>query len=58
MKAAVFRRIGQPLALEEIQKPKIGPEDVLVETRTCGICRTDVHILDGLAYIPKLPHVP
>jgi 2-desacetyl-2-hydroxyethyl bacteriochlorophyllide A dehydrogenase len=58
MKAAVFRQIGQSLALEEIPKPKIGPEDVLVETRTCGICRTDVHILDGLAYIPNLPHVP
>jgi 2-desacetyl-2-hydroxyethyl bacteriochlorophyllide A dehydrogenase len=58
MRAAVFRQIGQPLALEEIPKPKIGPEDVLIETRACGICRTDVHILDGLAYIPKLPHVP
>jgi 2-desacetyl-2-hydroxyethyl bacteriochlorophyllide A dehydrogenase len=58
MRAAVFREIGQPLAVEEIPKPKIGPNEVLVETRTCGICRTDLHILDGLAYIPKLPHVP
>src|SRR5882724_6922162 len=58
MKAAVFREIGQPLAVEEVPKPEIGPDEVLVETRTCGICRTDLHILDGLAYIPTLPHIP
>ena len=58
MKAAVFRELGQPLAVEEVPEPKIGPDEVLVETRTCGICRTDLHILDGLAYIPKLPHIP
>jgi 2-desacetyl-2-hydroxyethyl bacteriochlorophyllide A dehydrogenase len=58
MRAAVFREMGQPLKVEEVPKPKIGPDEVLVETRTCGICRTDLHILDGLAYIPKLPHIP
>jgi propanol-preferring alcohol dehydrogenase len=58
MKAAVFRKLGEPLALEEVPKPKIRPDEVLVETRTCGICRTDLHILDGLAYIPTLPHIP
>ena len=58
MKAAVLRKIGQPLAVEEVPKPNIGPDEVLVNTRTCGICRTDLHILDGLAYIPKLPHIP
>ena len=36
----------------------MGPDEVLVATRTCGICRTDVHIQDGLAYVPQLPHVP
>ena len=58
MKAALFRELGQPLKVEEVPKPKIGPHEVLVETRTCGICRTDLHILDGMAYIPKLPHIP
>lgn len=58
MKAAVLREIGQSLSVEDVPKPSIGADDVLVETRTCGICRTDLHILDGLAYIPKLPHIP
>jgi D-arabinose 1-dehydrogenase-like Zn-dependent alcohol dehydrogenase len=58
MKAAVLRSIGQPLEIAEVARPEIGPDDVLVETRTCGICRTDVHIQDGLAYVPSLPHVP
>jgi D-arabinose 1-dehydrogenase-like Zn-dependent alcohol dehydrogenase len=31
---------------------------VLVQVHTCGICRTDLHIQDGLAYVPSLPHVP
>jgi len=58
MKAAVLREIGKPLSIEEVPRPEVGPDDVLVETRSCGICRTDLHILDGLAYIPNLPHIP
>ncbi|MFH1009163.1 MAG: alcohol dehydrogenase catalytic domain-containing protein [Candidatus Latescibacterota bacterium] len=58
MKAAVLRAIGQPLQVEEIPEPEVGPDEVLVRTHTCGICRTDLHIQDGLAYVPALPHVP
>jgi propanol-preferring alcohol dehydrogenase len=58
MKAAVLTAIGQPLAIVNVPRPEIGPDEVLIETRTCGICRTDVHIQDGLAYVPSLPHVP
>lgn len=58
MKAAVLTAIGQPLEIIEIPQPGIGPDEVLIETHTCGICRTDVHIQDGLAYVPSLPHVP
>ncbi len=57
MKAAVLRKLKQPLAIEEVAMPAIGPDDVLVETHACGICRTDLHIQDGLAYVPKLPHI-
>ncbi len=49
MRAAVFHEIGQALAVEEIPKPKSGPNEVLVDTRTCGVFRTDVHIRDGRA---------
>lgn len=31
---------------------------MLIQTRTCGICRTDIHIQDGFAYVPHLPHIP
>ena len=58
MKAAVLHGLRQPFRIEEVPVPKIGPDEVLVETRTCGICRTDLHIQDGLAYIPNFPHVP
>ena len=58
MQAAVLRQIGQPLCVEDVPKPVPGPDEVLIQTRTCGICRTDLHIQDGLAYVPHLPHVP
>jgi D-arabinose 1-dehydrogenase-like Zn-dependent alcohol dehydrogenase len=58
MKAALLNAIGEPLVITEVPRPEPGPDEVLVETRTCGICRTDIHIQDGLAYVPSLPHVP
>jgi D-arabinose 1-dehydrogenase-like Zn-dependent alcohol dehydrogenase len=58
MKAAVLDQLKQPLVICEIPRPEVGPDEVLVETHTCGICRTDLHLQDGLAYVPALPHVP
>ena len=58
MKAAVLREIGQPLVVTDVPIPDIGELDVLVKVHTCGICRTDIHIQDGLAYVPALPHIP
>ena len=58
MKAACLTEIGAPLSLADVPVPRIGPFDALIETRTCGICRTDIHIQDGMAYVPSLPHVP
>jgi propanol-preferring alcohol dehydrogenase len=58
MKAALLETIGKPLRIGQALVPKLGPHDVLIETRTCGICRTDLHIQDGLAYVPHLPHIP
>ena len=52
MKAAVLKKLGQPFQIESVPEPVIGPDEVLVQTRTCGICRTDLHIQDGLAYVP------
>ncbi len=57
MKAAVMHEVGKPLRIEDVPIPEIGPEEVLVETRCCGICGTDLHILKGFGYVPKLPHI-
>ncbi len=58
MRAAILPGLRQPFRLADLPMPQIGPDEVLIETRTCGICRTDLHIQDGLAYIPAFPHVP
>ncbi len=57
MKAAVMHEVGKALRLENVPTPEIGPEEILVETRSCGICGTDLHILKGFGYVPPLPHI-
>lgn len=52
-----MREVRAPLSLEHIPVPRIAPDEVLVETRTSGICGTDLHILEGHGYVPVLPHV-
>jgi 2-desacetyl-2-hydroxyethyl bacteriochlorophyllide A dehydrogenase len=52
-----MHEVGKPLRLESVPTPEVGPEDVLVETRCCGICGTDLHILKGFGYVPPLPHI-
>jgi len=58
LKAAVLHATGQPFQIEDVPIPEIGPDEVLIQTQTCGICRTDIHIQDGLAYVPSLPLIP
>ena len=48
MKAAVFREVGQPLQIEEIQISKPGPREVLVRTAAAGVCHSDLHFIEGL----------
>src|SRR5579875_978705 len=57
MKAAMMHGVGRPLRVEEVPVPEIDADEVLVETRSCGICGTDLHILKGLGYVPPLPHI-
>ncbi|MDN5362980.1 MAG: alcohol dehydrogenase, propanol-preferring [Eubacteriales bacterium] len=58
MRAMVLTKPGVPLQLMELPVPKPGPEQVLVRVRACGVCRTDLHIVDGELPAPKLPLVP
>jgi 6-hydroxycyclohex-1-ene-1-carbonyl-CoA dehydrogenase len=46
MKAAVFYGPNQPLKIEEVPTPKIGPNELLVKIAACGVCNTDLHYID------------
>ncbi len=58
MRAMVLNRPGAPLAMRERPIPQPGAGDILVEVSTCGVCRTDLHVVDGELTHPKLPIVP
>ena len=58
MRAMVFERQRQPLRLAELPDPEPGSGQVLISVRACGVCRTDLHIVDGELSEPKLPLVP
>ncbi|MGB5296202.1 MAG: zinc-dependent alcohol dehydrogenase family protein [Thermoanaerobaculia bacterium] len=57
MRAMVFERVGDPLRLVELQMPHCSPGQVLVRVAACGVCRTDLHVVDGDLDEPKLPLV-
>ncbi len=58
MRAMVLTRAGEPLRPTELPDPVPGPGQVLLRVHACGVCRTDLHILDGELSAPKLPLVP
>ncbi|MGN6815513.1 MAG: zinc-dependent alcohol dehydrogenase family protein [Solirubrobacterales bacterium] len=58
MRAMVLEKQRQPLRLAELPEPVAGPGQVLLDIRACGVCRTDLHIVDGDLTEPKLPLVP
>jgi propanol-preferring alcohol dehydrogenase len=57
MRAMLFEGIGEPLKLVELPIPQPGPGQVLIKIHACGICHTDLHIIDGELGEPKLPLV-
>jgi propanol-preferring alcohol dehydrogenase len=58
MRAMVLKHAGEPLRLSELSDPMPGSGQVLIRVAACGVCRTDLHILDGELSRPKLPLVP
>lgn len=58
MEAMVFEKAGQPLVLRQLPVPQPANDQVLLKVIACGICRTDLHILDGELSQPKLPLIP
>jgi alcohol dehydrogenase, propanol-preferring len=59
MKAAVLHEFKKPLVLEEVARPQLKSEEVLIEVEACGVCHSDLHVADGdwtqLAGIVKKP---
>jgi propanol-preferring alcohol dehydrogenase len=51
----VFEGVGRPLRSAQVSIPQPGPGQVQVRVSTCGICRTDLHVIDGELPRPKLP---
>jgi 2-desacetyl-2-hydroxyethyl bacteriochlorophyllide A dehydrogenase len=56
MLAAVIKAVGE-VAVTTVDDPTPGPRDVVVQVAACGICGTDLHILDG-EFAPSLPIIP
>jgi propanol-preferring alcohol dehydrogenase len=57
VRAMVLGAAGSPLAATELPRPEAGAGEVVVGVHACGVCRTDLHILDGELAGPKLPLV-
>lgn len=55
MRAQILKEIKKPLILEEVSQPSPGDNEVLIKVDVCGVCRTDLHIIDGELPFPKLP---
>lgn len=58
MKAMRLPCGGSPLELVDMPVPEPGPGQILVKVSACGVCRTDLHVVDGDLTEPKLPIVP
>jgi propanol-preferring alcohol dehydrogenase len=57
MQAIVFEGVGQPLRAVERAIPRPGPGQLLLRVQACGVCRTDLHLLDGeveIAFPPRI----
>lgn len=58
MRAMVLDKPGTPLVMREIADPHPGAGEIRVRVLACGVCRTDLHVVDGDLPHPKLPIVP
>jgi propanol-preferring alcohol dehydrogenase len=62
VRAMIMRQPGpiadRPLRMEEVPDPSPGPGQILVEVRACGICRTDLHVIEGELPMLRTPLVP
>ena len=57
MKAAVLKAVKEPLVIEDVPIPAVGPKDVLMKVKQCGICITDVKMVTGIRPTGNLPFI-
>jgi len=58
MKAMILEKAATPLVSRDVARPAPHPGQVLIKVEACGVCRTDLHIVDGELTQPKLPLIP
>ena len=58
MKALVFHHPGESLLFQDVPRPVPHSGELLINVRACGVCRTDLHIIDGELAEPVLPLIP
>jgi len=58
MQAMILKAPGQPLEMVKLPDPVPEPGQLLIRVRACGVCRTDLHVVDGDLTEPELPVVP
>ena len=62
MRAMVLRETKlaeeRPLELSDLPLPEPGPGEIRLAVQVCGVCRTDLHTVEGDLVLPKLPLVP
>jgi (R,R)-butanediol dehydrogenase/meso-butanediol dehydrogenase/diacetyl reductase len=52
MRAAVFKELSKPLAIETLADPVAGPHDIIRRVKTCGICGSDLHMTEPTSIMP------
>ena len=57
MRAVVFEGVGRPLEVVERPLPEPGPGQLRLRVEACGICRTDLHLLDGEVIVREPPRI-
>jgi propanol-preferring alcohol dehydrogenase len=58
MRAMLLKAARTPLCETDLPRPEPGPGQLLIRVHACGVCRTDLHVVDGELPNPKLPLVP
>jgi len=58
MRAMVLERVGAPLVMQERPLPRPGAGELLIKVAACGVCRTDLHVVDGELPDIRTPIVP